>query len=72
MSHGPLSVCAVLALAAASSTTLAQPSSGATVPVTIESYNRAQTDVYFGQTVKAGALGKFKHGRELAQTDSGP
>ncbi len=66
MSHGPLSVCAVLALAAASSTTLAQPSSGATVPVTIESYNRAQTDVYFGQTVKAGALGKFKHGRELA------
>src|SRR5258708_9993199 len=36
------------------------------VPVTADNYNRAQTDVYFGQTVKAGALGKFRHGRELA------
>lgn len=66
MSHVPLSVCAVLALAATSSATLAQPPLGAAVPVTIDTYNRAQTDVYFGQTVKAGALGKFRHGRELA------
>ena len=36
------------------------------VPVTADNYNRAQTDVYFGQTIKAGALGKFRHGRELA------
>ncbi len=36
------------------------------VPVTADNYNRAQTEVYFGQTVKAGALGKFRHGRELA------
>src|SRR5258708_34225302 len=36
------------------------------VPVTADNYNRAQTDLYFGQTVKAGALGKFRHGRELA------
>jgi hypothetical protein len=36
------------------------------VPVTADNYNRAQTDVYFGQTVKAGALGKLRHGRELA------
>jgi len=34
------------------------------VPVTADNYNRAQTEVYFGQTVKAGALGKFRHGRE--------
>src|SRR5258708_12465772 len=38
------------------------------VPVTADNYNRAQTDVYFGQTVKAGALGKFRRGRELAPT----
>ena len=36
------------------------------VPVTADNYNRAQTGVYFGQTVKAGAFGKFRHGRELA------
>jgi hypothetical protein len=36
------------------------------LPVTADNYNRAQTDVYFGQTVQAGALGKFRHGRELA------
>jgi len=50
--------------------TQAQPSpqapAGNAVPVTADNYNRAQTDVYFGQTVKAGALGKFRHGRELA------
>ena len=50
--------------------TQAQPSpqapAGNVVPVTADNYNRAQTDVYFGQTVKAGALGKFRHGRELA------
>jgi hypothetical protein len=48
----------------------AQPSpqapAGNDVPVTADNYNRAQTDVYFGQTVKAGAFGKFRHGRELA------
>src|SRR5215472_11076511 len=39
---------------------------GTAVPVTIDNYNRAQSDVYFGQTVKAGAFGNFRHGRELA------
>jgi len=36
------------------------------VPVTVENYNRAQTDVNFAGVVKNGALGKFRHGRELA------
>src|ERR1700739_1451527 len=53
-------------LAAASSVATAQLPSGAAVPVTVDNYNRAQSDVYFGQTVKAGAFGKFRHGRELA------
>jgi hypothetical protein len=56
-------------LAATSSVALAQPPSGTTVPVTVDNYNRAQSDVYFGQTVKAGAFGKFVHGRELARID---
>jgi hypothetical protein len=46
---------------------LAQPVPQApAVPVTADNYNRAQTDVYFGQTVKAGAFGKLRLGRELA------
>src|SRR6516225_1200168 len=53
-------------LAATSSVTPAQLLSGNAVPVTVENYIRAQSDVYFGQIVKMGALGKFRHGRELA------
>jgi hypothetical protein len=59
-------ICAASLLAATSSIALTQPASGAAVPVTLDNYNRAQSDVYFGQTVKAGAFGKFRHGRELA------
>jgi Uncharacterized conserved protein len=46
---------------------LAQPVPQApAVAVTADNYNRAQTDVYFGQTVNAGAFGKLRLGRELA------
>jgi hypothetical protein len=62
-------ICAVLTLAATSSVALAQSSSGTDVPVTVDTYNRAQSDAYFGLTVKAGALGKFVHGRGLAPID---
>lgn len=37
--------------------------------VTIENYSRAQTDVYFAGPVKAGAFGRFQHGRELTPPD---
>jgi hypothetical protein len=60
------SVCVALSLAATGSVALAQQPSGTAVPVAIDNYIRAQSDVYFGQTVKAGAFGKFRHGRELA------
>ncbi len=63
-------IVAALSLAATSSVALAQPPSGTAVPVTVDNYIRAQSDVYFGQTVKAGAFGKFRHGRELAPVDS--
>ncbi len=38
----------------------------AAVPVTVDTYSRAQTDVNFAGVVKAGGFGQFKHGRELA------
>ena len=34
--------------------------------VTVENYNRAQTDVNFAGVVNNGGFGKFRHGRELA------
>jgi len=45
-------------LAATSSVAPAQLPSGNGVPVTVENYIRAQSDVYFGQIVKTGAFGK--------------
>jgi hypothetical protein len=62
-------ICTALSLAATSSVALAQAPSSPAVPVTVDSYIRAQSDIYFGQTVKAGAFGKFRHGRELAPID---
>ena len=56
---------AAVMLAATSSTALA----GTAVPVTVDNYNRAQSDVYFGLTVKTGAFGKFRHRRELVPVD---
>ena len=47
----------------------AQEASRPPVPVTIDNYNRAQTDVYFGLIARAGGFGKFMHARELAPID---
>jgi hypothetical protein len=57
-------ICATLSLATTSSVALAQPTSGIDVLVTVDNYIRAQSDIYFGQTAKVGAFGKFRHGRE--------
>ena len=55
-----------LSLAAVSSVGAAQTSASQTALVTVENYNRAQTDVNFAGVVKNGGFGKFRHGRELA------
>ena len=52
-----------------SAATCAQNLPGPAVPVTIDTYNRAQSDVYFAGAVKNGAFGKFFHGRALAPVD---
>lgn len=57
---------AVMLLVAASSITSAQTTGSPTERVTVDNYNRAQTDVNFAGVVKAGGFGKFRHGRELA------
>jgi hypothetical protein len=50
----------------ASSIASAQTTATRTELVTIENYDRAQSDVYFAGVVKNGGFGKFRHGRELA------
>ena len=37
--------------------------------VTLDNFNRAETDRYFAQFVTEGGFGKFKHERELASID---
>jgi hypothetical protein len=58
-------ILAAMSLVMASSITSAQTASP-TELVTVENYNRAQTDVNFAGVVKNGGFGKFRHGRELA------
>ncbi len=45
---------------------IAQTPASSSTPVTVENYNRAQTDVNFAGVVKSGGFAKFRHGRELA------
>jgi hypothetical protein len=59
-------ICAALALAATSSVASAQTPASPTQLVTVENYNRAQSDVYFAGAVKNGGSGNFQHGRELS------
>jgi hypothetical protein len=57
---------AAMALVIASSIASAQATGSPTELVTVENYNRAQTDVNFARVVMNGGFGKFRHGRELA------
>src|SRR5258708_4741734 len=59
-------ILAAMSLVMASSVASAQTPTSQAEFVTVESYNRAQTDVYFAGVVKNGGFGKFRHGRELA------
>jgi hypothetical protein len=59
-------ILAATSLAMASSVASAQTPTPQAELVTVESYNRAQTDVYFAGVVKNGGFGKFRHSRELA------
>src|SRR5260221_2666440 len=50
----------------ASSVASAQTPTSQAELVTVENYNRAQTDVYFAGAVKSGGFGKFGHVSDLA------
>jgi hypothetical protein len=46
-------------LAVSQANAQAQSPAGAPVPVTVDNFVRAETDMFFGLSVKDGALGKF-------------
>jgi Protein of unknown function (DUF1254) len=46
-----------------------QAPTGNAVQVTPDNFNRAETDKYFGASVKEGGLGKFHHNREATPID---
>jgi hypothetical protein len=47
------------------------PATGRPVPVTVDNFVRAETDMYIALFVKRGALGKFIHLRELPLENTG-
>ena len=59
-------ILAAMSLVMASAAASAQTTASSTELVTVDNYNRAQTDVNFAGVVKNGGIGKFRHGRVLA------
>jgi hypothetical protein len=60
---------AIAAFAAVSTVDAQSPSAG-TIPVTIDNFARAESDLYFAGVLKdSGAIGKLLHRREPAQID---
>ena len=43
-----------------------------TVPVSVENFSRAETDLYFGNAVKDGSFGKHAHHRQPIPIDNQP
>lgn len=54
---------ACLLLAAGLTVANAQTGGSKPVPVTVENFVRAETDLYFGAVVKKDGFGKFEHNR---------
>src|SRR5690348_9022956 len=65
------SVAVLLLVLTAANRASAEPiaSDGNSVPVTVDNFNRAETDMYFGGSVKEGGLGTFRHNREATPID---
>src|SRR5258707_2728362 len=59
-------ILATMSLALVSSVVSAQTSASQTTLVTVENYNRAQTDVNFAGVVKNGGFGQIRQSRERA------
>ena len=66
-----LSICAVAVSLAAFNAAQAQTAVGNAVPVTVDNFPRAESDMYFAGLIKdSGGIGKFSHRREPARIDN--
>jgi hypothetical protein len=63
-------VSALSAAVAFSASAYAQSLAGNAVPVTIDNFKRAESDLYMGNLAKEGGLGKLTHRREPASIDN--
>jgi hypothetical protein len=64
-----LTICAMSAVLAVANTAHAQPAASNTVPVTPDSFVRAETDLYFGTSVREGGFDGWHHIRQLFPID---
>lgn len=48
----------------------AQPVAGEVIPVGVDNFARAESDLYMGNMVKNGCLGRFVHSREPVSIDA--
>ena len=64
-------VCALI-LTVSTQAASGQSSSGNAVPVTVDNFIRAESDLYFSEVVlkERARFGKFKHRRELSPIDN--
>lgn len=62
-------ICFVAATWAALGSANAQTASGASTPVGVENFVRAESDLYMGKAVKDGSFGRFVHSREPVAID---
>src|SRR4051794_36554149 len=61
----------VLAASMAASSAVQAQTAGATIPVTVDNFARAESDLYFSGLLKdSGTIGKFLHRREPARIDN--
>jgi hypothetical protein len=59
------------ALTVVATQAVAQQQAGATIPVTVETFIRAESDLYFSAVaLKEGGFGKFEHKREVSPIDN--
>lgn len=71
--NAKLAMCLAGAAAFAGYVPAAHAQSDGSVPVTVENFIRAETDLYFSTVaLKEGGFGKFEHHRELASIDVQP
>lgn len=69
MKTKPFACAVVLALTVICPAAAQSPTDKA-IPVTVDNFPRAETDMYFAQHVKQGMFGKFFHVREVVSVDS--